>query len=83
MEGEIIKICANKLRSALLEACLALENNQNTQMRLKPCNNNGVVQLMWIVRAAEKLKIWSLLNKICFKQTDAAILFSARCESQR
>lgn len=28
-EGEVIKICANKLRSALLEAYLALENNQN------------------------------------------------------
>lgn len=83
MEREIIKICANKLRSALLEACLALENNQNTQMRLKLCSNNGVVQLMCISRAAEKLKIWSLLNEIYFKLTDAATVFSARCESQR
>lgn len=53
MERDMIKISANKLRSALLEACLALEN-QNIWMRLKFCSNDGVVQLMCISRAAEK-----------------------------
>lgn len=51
---KLLKICANNLSSALLEACLALENNQNVQMRLKLCCNCGVVQSMCISRTAEK-----------------------------
>lgn len=50
----MVKISANKLRSALLEAGLPLENNQNIRMRLKLCSYNGVVQLMCISRVAEK-----------------------------
>lgn len=49
---KLLKICANKLSSALLEACLALESNQNIRKRLKLCS--GVVQSMCIFRVAEK-----------------------------